>query len=78
MKPTRAESTSSRGSSPLIEDFRKDLPDNALPALILHGDADRILPPDATSRRQAKLLPNAQLVELPGGRTECSGRMRSR
>lgn len=24
--------------------------------LILHGDADRILPPDATSRRQAKML----------------------
>ena len=49
------------------EDFRKDLPRNTVPTLILHGDADRILPPDATSRRQAKLLKNAGLVELKGG-----------
>ena len=32
-----------------IEDFRKNLPKNTVPTLILHGDADRILPPDATS-----------------------------
>jgi pimeloyl-ACP methyl ester carboxylesterase len=50
-----------------IEDFRQDLPKNDLPTLIVHGDADRILPPEATSRRQAKLLANARLVELPGG-----------
>ena len=50
-----------------IEDFRKDLPHNTVPTLILHGDADRILPPDATSRRQAKLIKGAKLVELPGG-----------
>jgi non-heme chloroperoxidase len=50
-----------------IEDFRQDLPHNNLPTLVLHGDADRILPPDATSRRQAKLLANARLVELAGG-----------
>jgi non-heme chloroperoxidase len=50
-----------------IEDFRKDLPHNDVPTLILHGDADRILPPDATSRRQAKMITNVKLVELPGG-----------
>ena len=50
-----------------IEDFRKDLPHNTVPTLILHGDADRILPPDATSRRQAKLIAGAKLVELAGG-----------
>lgn len=50
-----------------IEDFRQDLPRNTVPTLILHGDADRILPPDATSRRQAKLLANVRFVELPGG-----------
>jgi non-heme chloroperoxidase len=50
-----------------IEDFRKDLPKNNVPTLILHGDADRILPPDATSRRQVKMIKNATLVELPGG-----------
>ena len=37
------------------------------PTLILHGDADRILPPDATSRRQARMIKNVKLVELPGG-----------
>jgi non-heme chloroperoxidase len=50
-----------------IEDFRKNHPKNTVPTLILHGDADRILPPDATSRRQAKMLKNVTLVELPGG-----------
>ena len=50
-----------------IEDFRKDIPHNTVPTLILHGDADRILPPDATSRRQAKMIKNAKLVELPEG-----------
>ena len=50
-----------------IEDFRKDHPKNNVPTLILHGDADRILPPDATSRRQAKMIKNVKYVELPGG-----------
>jgi pimeloyl-ACP methyl ester carboxylesterase len=49
-----------------IEDFRKNLPKNTVPTLILHGDADRILPPDATSRRQAKQIKNVKYVELPG------------
>ena len=50
-----------------IEDFRKNLPKNTVPTLILHGDADRILPPDATSRRQAKMIKNIKYVELSGG-----------
>ncbi len=50
-----------------IEDFRKDIPKNNVPTLILHGDADRILPPDATSRRQAKMIKNVKFVELAGG-----------
>ena len=50
-----------------IEDFRKDIKKNTVPTLILHGDADRILPPDATSRRQAKLIKKAKFVELSGG-----------
>jgi non-heme chloroperoxidase len=50
-----------------IEDFRKNLPKNTVPTLILHGDADRILPPDATSRRQAKQIKSVKYVELPGG-----------
>jgi pimeloyl-ACP methyl ester carboxylesterase len=50
-----------------IEDFRQDISRNTVPTLILHGDADRILPADATSRRQAKLIKNVKFVELKGG-----------
>jgi non-heme chloroperoxidase len=50
-----------------IEDFREDIPHNTVPTLILHGDADRILPPDASSRRQAKMIKDVRFVELKGG-----------
>jgi len=50
-----------------IEDFRKDIARNDVPTLLLHGDADRILPPDATSRRQAKVIKNVKFVELKNG-----------
>jgi non-heme chloroperoxidase len=50
-----------------IEDFRKDIPRNDIPTMIIHGDDDRILPPDATSRRQAKMIKNVKFVEIKGG-----------
>src|SRR2546422_2286025 len=50
-----------------IEDFRLDVSRNTVPTLILHGDADRILPAEATSRRQAKMIKTVKFVELPGG-----------
>jgi non-heme chloroperoxidase len=50
-----------------IEDFRHDIARNSVPTLLLHGDADRILPPDATSRRQAKMIKSVKFVELKGG-----------
>jgi pimeloyl-ACP methyl ester carboxylesterase len=50
-----------------VEDFRKDIARNTVPTLLLHGDADRILPPDATSRRQARMLKDVEFVELKGG-----------
>ena len=50
-----------------IEDFRKDIVRNDVPTLLLHGDADRILPPDATSRRQATMIKNVKFVELKNG-----------
>jgi non-heme chloroperoxidase len=50
-----------------IEDFRKDIPRNDVPTMIIHGDDDRILPPDATSRRQAKMIKNVKYVEIKGG-----------
>src|SRR5687767_9345464 len=48
-----------------VEDFRKDISHNTVPTLILHGDADRILPPEATARRLAKMIKGAKFVELP-------------
>ena len=50
-----------------VEDFRKDLPRNDVPTMIIHGDDDRILPADATSRRQAKLIKDVKYLEIKGG-----------
>jgi non-heme chloroperoxidase len=52
-----------------ITDFRADVAavaDAAVPALILHGTADRILPIDATGRPFHRLLPAAEYVEIDG------------
>jgi pimeloyl-ACP methyl ester carboxylesterase len=50
-----------------IEDFREDIARNDLPTMIIHGDDDRILPADATSRRQAKMIKDVKYVEIKGG-----------
>jgi non-heme chloroperoxidase len=50
-----------------IEDFRKDIDRNDLPTTIIHGDDDRILPAEVTSRRQAKMTKNVRSIEIKGG-----------
>jgi pimeloyl-ACP methyl ester carboxylesterase len=50
-----------------IEDFRNDIPRNDVPTMIIHGDDDRILPADATARRQAKMIKGVKYVEIKGG-----------
>jgi non-heme chloroperoxidase len=50
-----------------IEDFRGDIARNNLPTMIIHGDDDRILPADVTSRRQAKLIKGVKFIEIKGG-----------
>jgi non-heme chloroperoxidase len=47
-----------------VTDFRADIPKIDVPALILHGTADNILPIDATGRRFHELLPKATYVEI--------------
>ena len=47
-------------------DFRADIEKIDVPALILHGTADRILPIDATGREFTKRLPDARYVEIEG------------
>jgi pimeloyl-ACP methyl ester carboxylesterase len=47
-------------------DFRGDIPKVDVPALILHGTGDRILPVDPTARPFHKALPHADYVEIDG------------
>jgi non-heme chloroperoxidase len=50
-----------------IEDFREDIARNDLPTMLIHGDDDRILPADVTSRRQVKLIKHVEYIEIKGG-----------
>ncbi len=47
-------------------DFRADIPQIDVPALIVHGTADQILPIDVTGRRFSAALPAATYVEIEG------------
>ncbi|MED5811183.1 alpha/beta hydrolase [Mycolicibacterium sp. 050232] len=47
-------------------DYRAELAELDLPVLVIHGDADVSTPIELTGRRTAALLPNAELVEIPG------------
>jgi non-heme chloroperoxidase len=49
------------------EDFREDLKRIEVPTLVIHGDADRILPIDASGNRTAKLVKGARLVVVKDG-----------
>ena len=49
------------------EDFRKDLAQIEVPTLVIHGDADRILPIAASGRRTAELIKGARLVVVKEG-----------
>jgi non-heme chloroperoxidase len=49
------------------EDFRTDLSKIDVPTLVLHGDADRILPITASGQRTAKLIKGARFVVVKDG-----------
>jgi non-heme chloroperoxidase len=64
---TAAGATAAVAAQPTwLTDFRKDIPKIDVPALILHGTADNILPIDSTGRLFAKALPSAEYVEIEG------------
>jgi len=48
-------------------DFRKDLTRIDVPTLVIHGDADRILPITATGIRTQKAVKGARLAVVEGG-----------
>jgi non-heme chloroperoxidase len=50
-----------------FEDFRPDLAAISVPVLVIHGDQDRVLPYEATSRRLPALLKNARSAIIAGG-----------
>jgi non-heme chloroperoxidase len=50
-----------------LEDFRGDLAAISVPVLIIHGEQDRVLPYEATSRRLPALLKNARSVIIADG-----------
>jgi len=49
------------------EDFRADLARFNVPTLVIHGDADRILPITAAGLRTAKLIKGARLIVIKDG-----------
>jgi len=49
------------------EDFRNDLGRVDVPTLVIHGDADRILPIAASGLRTAKLIKGARLLVVKDG-----------
>jgi non-heme chloroperoxidase len=48
-------------------DFRADLPKIDVPVLVLHGDADQVLPLDKTAKRLPGLIKDIQLTVVEGG-----------
>jgi pimeloyl-ACP methyl ester carboxylesterase len=50
-----------------LEDFRADLAKFDVPTLVIHGDADRIVPFAASGERTAKLVRGAKLHVIKGG-----------
>ena len=48
-------------------DFRDDLPKIDVPILVIHGDADQVLPLDKTASRLPGLIKDVHLVVIEGG-----------
>jgi len=48
-------------------DFRDDLPKIDVPVLVIHGDADQVLPLDKTASRLPDLIKDMSLVVIEGG-----------
>jgi pimeloyl-ACP methyl ester carboxylesterase len=50
-----------------LTDFRKDLPKIDVPVLVIHGDADRIVPLAVTGKRTHELVKGSKLAVIEGG-----------
>jgi pimeloyl-ACP methyl ester carboxylesterase len=47
-------------------DFRDDLQKLTVPTLVLHGDADGIVPLEGSGLRTHRAVPHSKLVTVPG------------
>ena len=52
-----------------LEDFRSDLARLDVPTLVIHGDADRIVPIAASGQRTANMIKGARLAAIKDGST---------
>ena len=50
-----------------LTDFRADLPKIDVPVLIVHGEADRILPIEATGAKLPELIKDSRFIVVPNG-----------
>ena len=48
-------------------DFRPDLEKFTVPTLVIHGDADQVVPFTISGRRSAESIPGSELVVIEGG-----------
>jgi len=68
---TIAAGASPKGTHDLVAawgtDFRADLGRFAVPTLIVHGDADRIVPLEVSGQRMPALVKGSRLVVIKGG-----------
>jgi pimeloyl-ACP methyl ester carboxylesterase len=55
-----------------LTDFRKDLQSINIPTLVIHGDADRILPISATGKRTHEMVKGSKMVTVQGGPHGCT------
>ncbi|MCK9307091.1 MAG: alpha/beta hydrolase [Methanoculleus sp.] len=66
-----AASASPRGTldcvSAWLTDFRSDLASIDVPVLVIHGDADRIVPFPASGKRTREMLKESRLIVVEGG-----------
>ena len=61
-----------------LTNFREDLPKIDVPTLLIHGDADRILPYAATAARLPGLIKDLEFVTVKEARTTSPGPTRTR
>lgn len=48
-------------------DFREDVASVGVPTLVVHGDADAIVPFEVSGKRSAELIEDSELVVIEGG-----------